>query len=103
VKREDFQNLAAIRLKEARVLLKSGCWEGAYYLGGYAAECALKACIAKQTARHDFPDKARTNASYTHDLEELLRLAKLAPAALETLNRSAAEGQLERRDSLGGE
>jgi HEPN domain-containing protein len=85
VKRKDFQELAAIRLKEARILFENGCWEGAYYLGGYAAECALKACIAKQTARYDFPDKATTIASYTHNMEELLRLAKFDSAAVRTL------------------
>jgi hypothetical protein len=57
MKRKDFQELAAVRLKEARVLLRAGCYEGAYYLAGYAVECALKACISKQTERHEFPDR----------------------------------------------
>jgi len=77
VKRKDLQDLASIRLKEADVLLLSRHWEGAYYLAGYAAECALKACIAKRTARHDFPDKERVNASHTHNLEKLVELAGL--------------------------
>ena len=29
----------------------------AYYLCGYAVDGRLKACIAKQTRRYDFPDK----------------------------------------------
>jgi HEPN domain-containing protein len=33
------------------VLLEAGLYAGAYYLAGYAVECALKACIAKKTAR----------------------------------------------------
>ena len=32
---------------DARALLAAGCWAGAYYLAGYALECALKACILK--------------------------------------------------------
>jgi hypothetical protein len=40
-------------------------------------ECALKACVAKQTIRHDFPDKELVNSSYTHDLEKLLHVAEL--------------------------
>ena len=84
MKRKDFQQLAALRLKEAHLLFDGSCWEGAYYLAGYAAECALKACIAKKTERHDFPDKERVNASHTHDLEKLLRLAGLEDALLET-------------------
>ena len=46
-----------MRVKEAAVLLQNGCPEGAYYLAGYAVECALKACVAKQTREHDFPDR----------------------------------------------
>ena len=77
--RKDFQNLTVIRLREAKVLLKTSCWEGAYYLGGHAAECAIKACIAKQTRRHDFPPRQdRENDCYTHDFAKLIRLAGLA-------------------------
>ena len=49
LKRRDLRELALLRLKEAQVLLANGCWSGAYYLAGYAVECALKACIAKGT------------------------------------------------------
>jgi HEPN domain-containing protein len=74
--RSDLQRLAEMRLREAEALLGAGCYEGAYYLAGYAVECALKACIAKQTREHDFPDKQRVLDSYTHDLGKLFRVAK---------------------------
>jgi HEPN domain-containing protein len=90
VKRRDFQELARLRLKEARLLFGAGCWEGAYYLGGYAVECLLKACIARKTERHDFPDRDRTNQSYTHDLEKLLHLAGL-DGALKAAGREDPE------------
>jgi hypothetical protein len=45
--RRDFRTLAELRAEEARVLLRSRRQLGAYYLAGYAVECALKACIAK--------------------------------------------------------
>lgn len=77
LKRRDLQELALLRLKEADVLIANGCWSGAYYLAGYAVECALKACIARETERHEFPDLKRVKSSYTHDLVELLRLADL--------------------------
>jgi HEPN domain-containing protein len=77
LKRRDFQELAAVRLNEARILLHRGCWDGAYYIGGYAAECALKACIAKLTERHSFPNKKKTDGSYTHDLMALMKTAEL--------------------------
>jgi len=69
--RSDFQRLARIRLREARALLSQGCHEGAYYLGGYGVECALKACLAKKTRRYDFPDRDATNKYYVHNLEKL--------------------------------
>jgi HEPN domain-containing protein len=81
VKRRDFQRLATIRLKEANTLLASGHWEGAYYLGGYVVECALKACIARQTERHDFPDKHRAQSSHTHRIKDLVRVAGIEEAA----------------------
>jgi HEPN domain-containing protein len=59
LKRRDLRELALLRLKEAQVLFANGCWSGAYYLAGYAVECALKACIAKGTERHEFPDLKR--------------------------------------------
>jgi hypothetical protein len=78
VSRADFQQLAEIRIQEAKVLLDAGKWDGAYYLGGYAVECALKACIAKRTSEYDFPPKVKfVQDCYTHDAETLLKAADL--------------------------
>jgi HEPN domain-containing protein len=77
VNRYDLRELALIRLKEARTLLGNGQYEGAYYLSGYVVECALKACIAKQTKRYDFPNLRNANKSYTHDMSELVKMADL--------------------------
>jgi HEPN domain-containing protein len=74
--RADFQKLAELRLAEAKVLLDSKCYEGAYYLTGYAVECGLKACIAKQTKQYDFPDK-NSGKIYIHDLNLLLKFSGL--------------------------
>ena len=75
--RSDLQQLSDVRIREAEVLLNNNCYQGAYYLAGYAVECALKACIAKETREYDFPDKKLANSSYTHDLTELLGLSRL--------------------------
>ena len=76
--RNDFQKISRLRVKEAKVLLDSGYPAGAYYLMGYAVECALKACIAKQTKRYDFPPKpSSANAIYKHDLKGLISHAEL--------------------------
>ena len=78
--RVDLQQLAELRLREAEALLAAECWDGAYYLCGYAVECGLKACIAKMTREHDFPDKKLVDASYTHKLLELVKIVGLKDA-----------------------
>ena len=75
--RVELQQLAEERAREAETLLNAGHWSGTYYLIGYAVECALKACIAKLTNLHDFPDKDRTLKSYSHDVEALVHIAGL--------------------------
>jgi hypothetical protein len=75
--RLDLQQLAEDRITDAQALLDAGRWSAAYYLAGYAVECALKACIAKQTNQHDFPDKDRVQRAYTHNLVGLVTLALL--------------------------
>ncbi len=75
--REDFQTLSFLREAEAGALLGAGHFAGAYYLVGYAVECALKACIAKQTNQFDFPDRDAAVAAFTHDLERLMKAARL--------------------------
>lgn len=75
--RTDFQEITEVRLQESKALLAAGYPDGAYYLAGYAVECALKACIAKRTREHDFPEKKLVNDSHTHDLGKLLALAEL--------------------------
>ena len=76
--RAGFQQLAELRLQEARPLFAADFPEGAYYLAGYAVECALKACIAKRTREHDFPEKKLVIDSHTHDLGKLLDVAGLS-------------------------
>ena len=77
--RADFQQLADLRIAEAIALLAlpTPMPDGAYYLGGYAVECALKACIAKLVKEFDFPDKKQVQDSHTHNIDVLIRLAGL--------------------------
>jgi hypothetical protein len=81
VNRTDFQQLADTRIAEANALLTlaNPMPSGAYYLAGYAVECALKACIAKNVNQYDFPDKLLATKSYTHNIEELVSVAGLKP------------------------
>jgi HEPN domain-containing protein len=75
--RADLQQLAEDRVLDAAALLNAGRRSGAYYLAGYAVECALKACIAKRTSQFDFPDKSVVQRAFTHNLSALLDLAGL--------------------------
>ena len=75
--RADLQTLADIRVLDAKALLDADRYPAAYYLVGYAVECALKACVAKQIREHDFPDKQLILDSYTHNIEQLLRISGL--------------------------
>ena len=76
--RQNFQKISSLRVREARSLIDAGHFPGAYYLIGYAVECALKACIARQVKRYDFPDKKLATEAFTHDLEKLVKVAGLA-------------------------
>jgi hypothetical protein len=87
--RTDFQRLARLRLRDARVLLRTGNDEGAYYLTGLAVECGLKSAIARKTRRHDFPPEPKivSKQVYVHDLNTLLGAAGLV-SALNTAART---------------
>ena len=77
-----------MRLREARALLAAEFPDGAYYLARYAVECALKACIARRTQQHDFPDKKLVDKSHTHDVERLLDAAGLSDLLKNDLARN---------------
>ena len=85
--RSDFQQLAEVRAKEAQSLFEQEQYDGAYYLAGYAVECALKACIAKRTRQYEFPDKNLAKKVFTHNLAILVQLASLENE-LETATQS---------------
>jgi hypothetical protein len=73
------QQLAADRIHEAAILLDAGCWSGAFYLAGYAVECALKSCIITYINQTGvlFKNKKWAQDCWTHDLAQLLQQAGL--------------------------
>ena len=75
--REDFKQVARMRIRESKILLNEHKYSGAYYLSGYSVECAIKACISKLTNRYDFPDKQFANKIHSHNLEDLISAAGL--------------------------
>ena len=67
-------------MRDAAALLKARRWSAAYYLAGYAVECALKACIVARVKKNValiFQDRRFSEKCWTHDFEELFRLAGL--------------------------
>ncbi len=80
VTRLDFQQLAIVRLAEAKSLLDAELWDGASYLAGYAVEVGLKASIIKPVQATDaFLDRKFSERCYTHNFVELLELTGLKP------------------------
>jgi HEPN domain-containing protein len=88
--RRDLQQLATLRIREARQLLQTNNFSGAYYLAGYTIELGLKACIARKTRRYDFPELTVVRDSFTHDLKKLVKIAGLEKYLNQQINIDAA-------------
>jgi len=73
--RSDLQLLSEARVEDAEVLLRAGRWAAAYYLLGYAVECGLKACAARQFRQDEVPEKTVVTDFYTHRLDKLLGIS----------------------------
>jgi HEPN domain len=79
--------LAELRLADAQILLAGRRYAAAYYLAGYAVECGLKACIARQFKLYEFPPR-NADILYRHGLDALAKNDRLA-GALEAKKNSA--------------
>lgn len=90
--RIDLQSIAEERAKDAEALLNASQWSGAYYLAGYAVECGLKACIARQIAQHEFPDKELALRCFTHKIEKLVEVANLQAVRGNDVAANSARG-----------
>lgn len=77
--RTELQQLSQDRLDDAAALIVASRWSGAYYLAGYAIECALKAAVLRYVDRTGiiFEDKKFAEKCWTHDLEVLVKMADL--------------------------
>jgi HEPN domain-containing protein len=78
--RAGFQRLASERLADAKALLTTRRWSGAYYLAGYAVECGLKSYILARLSAEVglvFADRRLSEKCWTHSLIQLLDVAGL--------------------------
>lgn len=69
-----YKALAKMRLEDARILLGKQRNHGAFYLAGYAVECALKWAITVRMEKINLPPDLEV-----HDLGKLIAAAGLVP------------------------
>jgi len=81
VNRAHWRQLANERVIDADVLIQGGRWAAAYHLSGYAVECGLKACILAYIENNNadavFRERKFSENCWTHNIEDLVRLAGL--------------------------
>ena len=85
--KSDLQQLAELRIKEAKLLLDNEYYQGAYYICGYAIEFALKACIVRGL-QDQWLDKGvvkELSKLYTHELAILLNFNGILKKELDAL------------------
>ena len=73
--------MAEDRILDASALRDAGRWAYAYYVAGYAVECALKSCVLAQMIHTGgvFTNKKYSEDCFTHDFGTLVKLAGLTP------------------------
>jgi hypothetical protein len=88
----ELQLLTEERIRDAQALIRGKRWSFAYYVAGYAVECALKSCLLARMIHTGwvFEDKAKIADCLTHDFEELIRIAGMNDLLNQKLKASAA-------------
>jgi HEPN domain-containing protein len=72
--RQELQDLAELRLREAEALFDAALYDGSVYLCGYVVELALKARVCATLGIEKYPERRHF---LTHDFDELRLLAGL--------------------------
>ncbi len=87
--RAELQTMARERLLDADALIAGQRWSFAYYVAGYAVECALKSCVLARMIDTGwiFQEKAKIADCLTHDFDELIHIAGMR----DLLNAKLAE------------
>ncbi len=82
------------RLRDADALMAGGRWAFAYYVAGYAVECALKACLLKRMVLTGwvFDESAkRVDECRTHDFATIIKIAGMQDDLFRKLEDRGAE------------
>jgi hypothetical protein len=77
ITKDELVGLTELRVKEADALAAAGHYSGAYYLLGYAVECALKALIAGEFKPETIPHPKDVASIFHHRLSGLAERAGL--------------------------
>jgi hypothetical protein len=83
------------RIQDAKALLDTGRWEFAYYVIGYAVECALKSCVLARMVETGWvfnEDVKKVDECRTHEFSKLIQIAGLREELNHALQRSAETG-----------
>ena len=79
VNQADLRTLTEERIQDAQALIDAKRWAFAYYVAGYAVECALKSCVLARMVHTGwvFQDKIKADDCKVHDFMKLIGLAGL--------------------------
>ena len=83
------------RIKDAASLIKGRRWSFAYYVAGYAVECAIKSCLLARMINTGWifdEETKKIDDCRTHDFLKLISIAGLRDELNEKLKQSAASG-----------
>jgi hypothetical protein len=92
VNQAELRRMAEERLLDAKALLDGGRWAFAYYVAGYAVECALKSCLLARMIHTGliFKEKWEAKECRVHAFGALIDQADLRDELNEKLKASAA-------------
>ena len=91
----DLRQLADDRIRDAEALLAGGRWSFAYYVAGYAVECALKSCVLARMIHTGWvfdEEVKRVDDCRTHEFRKLMAIAGIKGELDAALAASAAAG-----------
>jgi HEPN domain len=101
----EWQRLSQEWITDAKALMEGGRWGTAYYLAGYAVECALKSCVLSRMIHTGWifrEDVESILECRTHDLIKLVEIAGMREYlnARLTASASAKDGFVENWDTV---
>jgi len=95
VNQAELRQMAEERIRDSKALIDGGRWEFAYYVAGYAVECALKPCLLARMIHTGWifeEDVKKVDDCRTHEFLKLIQIAGLRDELKDKLKESALAG-----------